>query len=55
MENPGLYLWLWLIVAPAVAFVAMSGIGGNSSAMGARDLRRASPTDPVFRDPSARL
>lgn len=30
MDNAGLYLWLWIIIANAGAFAMMSNMGGST-------------------------
>ena len=31
MNNPGMLLWLWLLIAPIVAMVLMSGAGSSTT------------------------
>lgn len=30
MDNPGIYLWLWILIAPLIGVVILSNIGGSS-------------------------
>lgn len=43
MNNVGIYLWLWIIVANAAAILALSAVGGSTSAMGRREPPRTLP------------
>lgn len=29
MDNPGIYLWLWILVAPLIGIVILSSLGSN--------------------------
>ncbi len=46
----GIYIWLWIILANAGAIIALSVLGGDTSAMGER-LRR--PAEPEALPPEA--
>lgn len=32
MDNPGIYLVAWLLIAPIVGVIILSGLGGSNSA-----------------------
>lgn len=52
----GAYIWLWIILANAAAIVALTWVGGSTSAMTSRD-QRSSEDDRVMqgRDSTARV